>query len=157
MNTEQTMAEMIGLRFEDARAIAQVACDKAESGDLEGGREMLELLVELNPKDSAMQFALGTVYEKLGMKDRAESCYTAAIERSNHAFALVNRGELRIRRGEAAGREDLAKVLALDPKLQTVAGQRAKVLLQVFAAKPATQPGRPSAMKAQPAQAKSKR
>lgn len=147
MDTEQTLAEMVGLRFEDARAIAQVACDKAESGDLEGGREILELLVELNPKDSAMQFALGTIYQKLGMKDLAERCYSAAIERSNHAFALVNRGELRVRRGDAGGREDLAKVLALDPKLQSIPGQRARVLLQVFgqSAGKQAQPARPTA------------
>src|SRR5918997_6694825 len=63
---EVTWAEVEGMTFEEAKAIAQVGCDLAAAGRYEEARILFEGLVEGNPKDSASRAALGTVYQKLG-------------------------------------------------------------------------------------------
>ena len=68
---ETTWAEVEGMTFEEAKAIAQVGCDLAAAGRLEEARILFEGLVEGNPKDSAARAALGTVYQKLGRLEDA--------------------------------------------------------------------------------------
>jgi len=126
-----TLAESIGLTFEEARAIAQVACDAAEAGDLEGSRGVLESLVAINPLDCAVQAALGTVYQKLEMLPEAEAAYSAAVDRGDHAIARINRAELRLKRGDARGEADLEALIKADPKLAEAPAARAKKLLDV--------------------------
>lgn len=128
-----TLAQDIGLTEEEGRAIAQAACDAAEAGDLEGAQKLFEALLTLNPEDTASQAALGTVYQKLEKWAEADAAYTVAIERNGHPFALVNRGELRLKRSDQRGLEDLRRAVEADPKLKRVPAIRANALLKLRA------------------------
>ena len=130
---DATWAEVEGMTFEEAKAIAQVGCDLAAAGRYEEARILFEGLVEGNPKDSASRAALGTVYQKLGRLEDAVTEYSAALERDPaNPVALVNRGELYLRQGNRQGFTDLANAVEADPKGQTSAGRRAKALVRAI-------------------------
>src|SRR5687768_7394816 len=89
---EMTWAEVEGMTWEEANAIAQVGCELADAGRLQEARVIFEGLVAGNPKDSGTRAALGTVYQKLGRIEDALAEYTGAIEAdSTNPVALVNR------------------------------------------------------------------
>lgn len=128
-----TWAEVEGMTWEEAKAIAQVGCDLATAGRLEEARIIFEGLVAGNPKDSASRAALGTVYQKLGRLEDAIAEYTAALEvDSRNPVALANRGELRLKAGDRNGFTDLAQAVEADPHGETVAGRRAKGLVKAI-------------------------
>jgi Flp pilus assembly protein TadD len=130
---EATWAEVEGMTFEEAKAIAQVGCDLAAAGRLEEARILFEGLVEGNPKDAAARAALGTVYQKLGRLEEAVAEYSAALEREpGNPVALANRGEVYLRRGERQGFTDLANAVEADPHGETVAGRRARALVKAI-------------------------
>lgn len=130
---EATWAEVEGMTFEEAKAIAQVGCELAAAGRLEEARILFEGLVEGNPKDAAARAALGTVYQKLGRLEEAVAEYSASLEREpGNPVALANRGELYLRRGERQGFTDLANAVEADPHGETVAGRRARALVQAI-------------------------
>ncbi|WNG60504.1 tetratricopeptide repeat protein [Archangium gephyra] len=131
---EVTWAEVEGMTFAEAKAIAQVGCDLAAAGRYEEARILFEGLVEGNPKDSASRAALGTVYQKLGRLEDAVTEYCAALERDPaNPVALVNRGELYLRRGNRQGFTDLANAVEADPRGETSAGRRARALVRAIA------------------------
>lgn len=131
---EMTWAEVEGMTFEEAKAIAQVGCDLAAAGRYEEARILFEGLVEGNPKDSASRAALGTVYQKLGRLEEAIAEYSAALERDPaNPVALVNRGELYLRRGNRQGFTDIANASEADPNGETSAGRRARALVKAIA------------------------
>ena len=131
---EVTWAEVEGMTFEQAKSIAQVGCELAAAGRYEEARILFEGLVEGNPKDAASRAALGTVYQKLGRLEDAVTEYSAALARDPaNPVALVNRGELYLRRGNRQGFTDLAHAVEADPKGQTSAGRRAKALVRAIA------------------------
>lgn len=128
---DMTWAEVEGMTFDEAKAIAQVGCDLASAGRLEEARIIFEGLVEGNPKDSASRAALGTVYQKLGRIDDAVLEYSEALRHDpKNPVALGNRGELRLRRGDRDGFRDLAEAVQSDPHGETAAGRRAKSLVK---------------------------
>jgi Flp pilus assembly protein TadD len=130
----RTLAEVTGFTFEEAKAIAEVGCDLAAAGRLEEARVLFEGLVEMNPKDAAARAALGTVYQKQGRLQEALAEYTTAIEMdATQPVALSNRGELRLRRNDRGGVEDLVAAVQSDPNGASVAGRRAKALLGAMA------------------------
>jgi len=130
---EATWAEVEGMTFEEAKAIAQVGCDLAAAGRLEEARILFEGLVEGNPKDSAARAALGTVYQKLGRLEAAVAEYSAALEREpTNPVALANRGELYLRKGERQGFTDLAHAVEADPHGETTGGRRARALVKAI-------------------------
>lgn len=130
----RTIAEAAGLTFEDAKAIAEIGCDLAAAGRLEEARVLFEGLVEINPKDAAARAALGTVYQKQGRLEDAVSEYTAAIGLDEQQpVALANRGELRLRRNDAGGMEDLVAATRADPGGVTIAARRARALIGALA------------------------
>ena len=131
---EMTWAEVEGMTFEEARAIAQVGCDLAGAGRYEEARVLFEGLVEGNPKDAASRAALGTVYQKLGRLQEALHEYGAALERDpGNPVALVNRGELYLRQGNRQGFTDIATAVEADPHGETSAGRRARALVKAIA------------------------
>jgi len=74
------------------------------------------------------------VYQKLGRLEDAVTEYSAALARDPaNPVALVNRGELYLRRGNRQGFTDLANAVEADPKGQTSAGRRAKALVRAIA------------------------
>lgn len=128
---EITWAEVEGMTWEEAKAIAQVGCDLAAAGRLEEARVIFEGLVAGNPKDSASQAALGTVYQKLGRIEEAMAAYDAAVEFDpRNPVALGNRGELRLKAGDRQGFADLARAVEADPHAETSAARRAKSLIR---------------------------
>jgi Flp pilus assembly protein TadD len=130
---EMTWAEVEGMTFEEAKAIASVGCDLAAAGRLDDARIIFEGLVAGNPKDSAARAALGTVYQKLGRTADAITEYSAALEHdAKNPVALANRGELRLKAGDRAGFQDLAKAVEADPYGETAAGRRAKALVKAI-------------------------
>ena len=131
---EVTWAEVEGMTFEEAKAIAQVGCDLAGAGRYEEARILFEGLVEGNPKDAASRAALGTVYQKLGRLQEALLAYGAALERDpGNPVALVNRGELYLRQGNRQGFTDIAAAVEADPQGDTSAGRRARALVKAIA------------------------
>lgn len=132
---EMTWAEVEGMTFEEAKAIAQVGCDLAAAGRLEEARILFEGLVEGNPLDSAARAALGTVYQKLGRAEDALKEYSAALEFDpTNPVALVNRGELYLRQGDKRGFTDVANAVEADPNGETSAGRRARALVKAITA-----------------------
>jgi len=130
---EMTWAEVEGMTFQEARAIAQVGCDLAAAGRCEEARILFEGLVEGNPKDTASRAALGTVYQKLGRLQDAITEYSAALERDpRNPVALVNRGELYLRQGNRQGFTDIANAVEADPHGETAAGRRARALVKAI-------------------------
>src|SRR3954470_25033488 len=130
----RTIAEVAGFTFEEAKAIAEIGCDLAAAGRLEEARVLFEGLVEMNPKDAAARAALGTVYQKQGRLQEALAEYTTAIEMDEtQPVALSNRGELRLRRNDGGGVEDLLAATRSDPSGLTIGGRRAKALLSAMA------------------------
>ena len=130
---ELTWAEVEGMTWEEARAIARIGCELAGEGRLDEARVIFEGLVEGNPKDAAARAALGTVYQKLGRTADALAEYSAALEGDPHnTVALANRGELRLRADDPRGLEDLAAAVQADPHGKTAAGQRAGALVQAL-------------------------
>lgn len=130
---EVTWAEVEGMTFEEAKAIAQVGCDLAAAGRLDEARIIFEGLVEGNPKDSASRAALGTVYQKLGRLDEAVLEYSEALKQDpKNPVALGNRGELRLKRGDREGFRDLAEAVQADPHGETAAGRRAKSMVKAI-------------------------
>jgi Flp pilus assembly protein TadD len=130
---EATWAEVEGMTFEQAKAIAQVGCELAAAGRYEEARILFEGLVEGNPKDSASRAALGTVYQKLGRVEEALTEYSAALEHDpRNPVALANRGELYLRQGHPQGFTDVANAVEADPHGETVAGRRAQALVKAI-------------------------
>jgi Flp pilus assembly protein TadD len=130
---EVTWAEVEGMTFEEAKAIAQVGCELAAAGRYEEARVLFEGLVAGNPKDSASRAALGTVYQKLGRLQDAITVYSAALERDpRNPVALVNRGELYLRQGQRQGFTDVANAVEADPHGDTAAGRRARALVKAI-------------------------
>lgn len=130
---EATWAEVEGMTFEEAKAIAQVGCELAAAGRYDEARILFEGLVEGNPKDSASRAALGTVYQKLGRLQDAITEYSAALERDpRNPVALVNRGELYLKQGQRQGFTDVANAVEADPQGQTTAGRRARALVKAI-------------------------
>jgi Flp pilus assembly protein TadD len=130
---EMTWAEVEGMTFEEAKAIAQVGCDLAAAGRLEESRVIFEGLVAGNPRDSASQAALGTVYQKLGRVDEARAAYDAALEFDpRNPVALSNRGELRLKAADREGLADLMRAIEADPNGETAGARRAAALVKAI-------------------------
>jgi Flp pilus assembly protein TadD len=136
LKDELTWAEVEGVTLQQAREIARIACELAARGRIADARIVFEGLVAINPRDSATQAALGTVYQRLSRLADARACYDRALElNQGNVVALANRGELRLREGDPAGLEDLAWAVKLDAEGATAAARRARGLLSVLARK----------------------
>ena len=133
-NGEVTLAELEGMTFDRAQQIAQIGCDFAAAGQLDEARQIFEGLVAMNPKDAAAHAALGTVYQRLARTDEAIAEFDAALGLdARNPVALANRGELRLKRGEVNGLDDLAKAVTADPSGELPASRRAQALLKAVA------------------------
>ncbi len=133
---QMTWAEVEGMTWDEAKAVAEVGCDLAAAGRFEEARVIFEGLVAGNPKDSASRAALGTVYQKLGRLEEAQAEYSTALELdAKNPVALTNRGELRLRTGDRRGFADLAAAVEADPHGETAAGRRARALTKLVASK----------------------
>lgn len=119
MNDEQTLAEKLGFSAEDARAISELAFGLIDVGNLEGAATIFIGLLEINPKDTGIRTALGMVYERQGRNSEAEAEYSLVLERNPRSVrALMNRGNLRVRRGDQGGIDDLRAAAEIDSPMK---------------------------------------
>ena len=131
---KMTWAEVEGMTAAEACGIAQTACELASEGKLEQARVLLEGLVASNPLDAAARSALGTVFQKLGRIEEAMAEYDGALTMDpRNVVALANRGELKLRRNDESGYQDLVSAVQLDATGKTAAGKRAQSLLKAIA------------------------
>lgn len=146
LNDEITWAELEGMTFEQAQQIGKLGCELAAKGRLQDARIIFEGMVAGNPKDTSAQAALGAVYQRLNRKDDARVCYDRAIELyEDNIIALANRGELKLRAGEADGLADLTRAAQIDQKGLTAAGRRARALLKFLLERAAAAAGKQAA------------
>lgn len=125
-----TLAQFGGFTPDQLDAIASQAFEAMEAGDLEGAAVLLRGLLVLDPNDSMIHAALGSVLHEQGEFSEAERLYTQAIALDDRAvLAFVNRGELRCKRGDLAGVDDLKVAASLSSPVQS----RAKALLRRYA------------------------
>lgn len=131
---ELTWAEVEGWTFEDACAVAAFGCELSAEGRLEEALIVFEGLTEINPRDAAAVAALGTVYQRLGRSQDALSRYSAAIALDpKQAVALANRGELRLKKGDPDGANDLVAAMEADPGSKAPATRRAVAIVKAMA------------------------
>lgn len=125
-----TLAEAVGLSQPQAQLLISKAFDLVDVGDLEGAEAIFNGLLVLNPFDAAVHAALGAVLHEQGNLGAAEAAYDEALRLDGASpLARVNRGELRLRRGDATGVRDLELAAATASPLQA----RARQLLSFYA------------------------
>lgn len=118
-----------GFTSDQIHAITNAGFDLIESGDHDGAAIIFNGLIALNPNEAAIHAALGSVLQEQGKTDEALAAYHEAIRlESNSPLARVNRGELRLKQGDAKGIEDLRIAAG---KKSPVQG-RAQALLRRF-------------------------
>lgn len=124
-----TLASDIGFTQTQAQMLVSKAFDLVDAGDLEGAESVFNGLLVLNPFDAAVHAALGSVLHEQGNVGAAEAAYDEAIRLDGTStLARVNRGELRLRRGDRSGVRDLELAAASASPLQ----QRAQYLLRFY-------------------------
>ena len=125
-----TLAQYIGITPDQAQAIVSRAFDLVDAGELESAVDIFKGLLVLDPADASMHASLGSVFHKQGKLSEARAAYDTALSLdANTVLARVNRGELRCKRGDLDGMEDL-KIAAHFPSPVQV---RAQSLLRLYA------------------------
>ena len=124
-----TLAQEFGFTADQAQAITAKAFDLLEAGDLDGAIVIFDGLLVLNPEDASIHAALGSVLHEQGKLAEAEAAYDTALQLDPNApLARVNRGELRCKRGDRAGLDDLSVAAANPSAVQA----RARALVRRF-------------------------
>ena len=124
-----TLAQELGFDESQRQLIASQAFDLLEAGDLDGSINIFNGLLVLDPTDSGVHAALGSVLHEQGKFAEAEASYDAALSLDPRSvLALVNRGELRCKRGDKGGLDDLRVASTIESTLKA----RAQSLLRRF-------------------------
>lgn len=125
-----TLAQDFGITADQAQALTSKAFDLLDAGDLDGAVVIFTGILVLNPFDAGVHAALGAVLHEQGKLVEAEASYDEAIRLDGDTvLARVNRGDLRLKRGDAGGFDDLEIAAARISPIQ----QRAKNLLRFYA------------------------
>ena len=125
-----TLAQDIGFSRSQTQAIVSKAFDLLEAGELDGAVDIFTGLITLDPNDAGIQAARGSVFHQQGKLSEALAAYDTAIKLDgNTVLARVNRGELRCKRGDLGGLEDL-KIAA---RIPTAVQARAQALVRLYA------------------------
>ncbi len=125
-----TLAQYIGITSDQGRAIMSRAFDLLDAGDLEGAVDIFKGLLALDPTDADVHASLGSVFHQQGKLSEARAAYDTALSLdSNTVLARVNRGELRCKRGDLEGMEDLKIAARIPSPVQA----RAQGLLRLYA------------------------
>jgi superkiller protein 3 len=124
-----TLAQYIGITADQQQAITSQAFDLLEAGELDGAVVIFNGLLVLNPFDAAIHAALGSVFHEQGKLTEALAAYDTAISiDGNTALARVNRGELRCKRGDLGGIDDLKIAARIPSAIQA----RAQAVLRLY-------------------------
>lgn len=125
-----TLAQHIGITWKQTQAITARAFDLVDAGELDGAVDIFKGLLALDSKDAGVQAALGSVFHQQGKLSEALAAYDTAITLDRDAvLARVNRGELRCKRGDVGGLEDL-KIAA---RIPSAVQARAQSLVRLYA------------------------
>ena len=125
-----TFAQEFGFTSHQLQALTSQAFDLIDAGDLDGAIVVFDGLLVLNPDDARIQAALGSVFHQQGKLSEARAAYDTALSLdANTVLARVNRGELRCKRGDLEGMEDLKIAAQLPSPVQA----RAQSLLRLYA------------------------
>lgn len=125
-----TLAQDFGFTADQAQALTEKAFELLDAGDLDGAVVIFTGILVLNPYDSGIHAALGSVLHEQGKFAEAEASYDEAIRlHDKSVLARVNRGDLRLKRGDTTGFADLEVAAAITSPVQ----QRAKNLLNFYA------------------------
>ncbi len=124
-----TLAQEFGFTADQVQAISSQGFDLIDAGDLGGAAIVFNGLLALNPNDSGVQAALGSVFHEQGKLSEALAAYDTAISLdADTVLARVNRGELRCKRGDLGGLEDLKIAARIPSSVQA----RAKSLVRLY-------------------------
>ncbi len=125
-----TLAQYIGITPDQAQAIVSRAFDLVDAGEFESAVDIFKGLLVLEPADASMHASLGSVFHQQGKLSEARAAYDTALSLdANTVLARVNRGELRCKRGDLEGMEDLKIAAQIPSPVQA----RAQSLLQLYA------------------------
>jgi tetratricopeptide (TPR) repeat protein len=127
---EMTWAQLNGMTMDEAYHIAEYGYSLFSQGRYHDAKTIFDALVIANPYDAYFHTMLGAVYQQLDMLEEAELEYSTAVELDvENLQAWVNRGELRLNRGDIKqALEDLGQAINLDPTGEQEAGSRALAL-----------------------------
>lgn len=124
-----TLAQHIGISADQTQAITSQAFDLLEAGDLESAVVIFSGLLVLNPFDAGIHAALGSVFHEQGKLTEALAAYDTALSiDGNTPLARVNRGELRCKRGDLGGVDDLKIAVGIPSAVQA----RAQAVLRLY-------------------------
>jgi Flp pilus assembly protein TadD len=122
-------AQQFGFTTDQLEAVRLRGFDLIDVGDHDGAAVVFSGLVQLAPTEAAHHAALGSVLQEQGKTDEALAAYDAAIRlESKSPLARVNRGELRCKRGDLKGIEDLKIAASVKSPVQA----RAQALLRRY-------------------------
>jgi len=125
-----TLAQQVGFTEQDAQRIADAGCDLLNGGQLEAAADVFKGLLAINPRDAFVHTAYGMVLQEQGDEAAAVREFDSALEEDpKMPVALLNRGILRLKRGNVAGLDDLKAVTPL----KTTVGERAREIVKAFA------------------------
>ena len=125
-----TFAQEFGFTSDQLQSLTSQAFDLIDAGDLDGAIVVFDGLLVLDPDDARIQAALGAVFHQQGKLSEARAAYDTALSLdANTVLARVNRGELRCKRGDLEGMEDLKIAAQIPSPVQA----RAQSLLQLYA------------------------
>ncbi len=125
-----TFAQEFGFTSDQLQALTSQAFDLIDAGDLDGAIVVFDGLLVLNPDDARIQAALGSVFHQQGKLSEARAAYDTALSLdANTVLARVNRGELRCKRGDLDGIDDLKIAAQISSPVQA----RAQSLLRLYA------------------------
>lgn len=128
MGGKATLAEAMDLSLEDILALAQIARQFAEQGQLEQAQQLLEGLVAVDPQNPYLHTCLGCVYMQKNMNEAAFSAFNVALFfNKEDIVARSYAGEIALEMGllETAA-EHLKKAVELDPEGKNPYANRAR-------------------------------
>ncbi|MFT3706737.1 MAG: tetratricopeptide repeat protein [Archangium sp.] len=124
-----TPSQTFGFTASQLEAVRSRGFDLVDVGDHEGAAVIFAGLVQLAPDEAAYRSALGSVLQEQGKITDAIAAYDEAIKlESKSPLARVNRGELRCKRGDLKGIEDLKIAASVKSPVQA----RAQALLRRY-------------------------
>ena len=125
-----TLAQEFGFTSDQLQAITSQGFDLIDAGDLDGAVVVFNGLLVLSPNEPRLLAALGSVLHQQGKLSEARAAYDTALAMdANTVLARVNRGELRCKRGDLGGLEDLEVAARMTSSVQA----RAQALVRLYA------------------------